>query len=160
MRSPRVFRPLPFSIALLGALATGACDPLVDVHGHVPTPGSMSKLEVGTQSREDVLRLLGSPSTRASFNDEVWYYISQRQESVAFLEPKIVEQKVTAIYFGENGRIREIKTFGPEDGKDPGMVARKTPTVGKELTVLEQIFGNVGRFATPKGGGSPGRSGP
>jgi outer membrane protein assembly factor BamE (lipoprotein component of BamABCDE complex) len=110
----------------------------------------MEKLEVGTQSREDVLRLLGSPSTVASFNDETWYYISQRQEYVAFLSPSISEQKVTAIHFGENGRIKEIKTFGPADAKDPGMVDRKTPTSGKELTVLDQIFGNVGRFAAPK----------
>jgi outer membrane protein assembly factor BamE (lipoprotein component of BamABCDE complex) len=136
--------------ATLCGLAVGACDPIVNVRGHVPTPGTMEKLEVGTQSRDDVLRLLGSPSTVASFSDEVWYYISQRQEYTAFFEPSVSEQKVTAIYFGDNGRIKEIKTFGLADAKDPGMVARKTPTSGKELTVLEQIFGNVGRFAAPK----------
>jgi outer membrane protein assembly factor BamE (lipoprotein component of BamABCDE complex) len=57
---------------------------------------------------------------------------------------------VTAIYFGENGRIKEIKTFSGQDAKDPGMVDRKTPTSGKELTVLDQVFGNIGRFAAPK----------
>jgi outer membrane protein assembly factor BamE (lipoprotein component of BamABCDE complex) len=142
--------PPSVAFATICGLLVGACDPIVNVRGHVPTPGSMEKLEVGTQSREDVLRLLGSPSTVASFNDETWYYISQRQEYVAFLSPSISEQKVTAIHFGENGRIKEIKTFGPADAKDPGMVDRKTPTSGKELTVLDQIFGNVGRFAAPK----------
>jgi outer membrane protein assembly factor BamE (lipoprotein component of BamABCDE complex) len=142
--------PPSIAIVALGALVVGACDPIVDVRGHVPTPGTMQKLEVGTQSRDDVLRLLGSPSSIGNFGDDVWYYISQRQESVAFFEPKISEQKVTAIYFGENGRIKEIKTYGLKDAKDPGMVDRKTPTAGKELTVLDQIFGNIGRFGAPK----------
>lgn len=152
MRRLSFGRLLPPSIALLalGGLVVGACDPIVDVRGHVPTPGSMEKLEVGSQSRDDVLRLIGSPSAVASFSDEVWYYVSQRQESVAFLQPRVAEQKVTAISFGENGRIKEIRTFGPEDAKNPGMVDRKTPTAGKELTVLEQVFGNIGRFAAPK----------
>ena len=152
MRRFSIRRLLPPSLALagLGALVVGACDPIVDQRGHAPTPGAMEKLEVGTQSRDDVLRLLGSPSTISAFGDEVWYYISQRQESVAFLEPKISEQKVTAISFGENGRVKEVKTYGLQDAKDAGMVARKTPTVGKELTVLEQVFGNIGRFGAPK----------
>ncbi|MCW5746651.1 MAG: outer membrane protein assembly factor BamE [Alphaproteobacteria bacterium] len=131
-------------------MAVAACDPIVDVRGHVPTPGSMEKLEVGTQTREDVLRLIGSPSSVASFGDSVWYYVTQRQEATAFFAPKVSEQKVTAIYFGDDGRIKQIRTFGPEDARDPGMVDRKTPTVGKELTVLEQIFGNVGRFGSGK----------
>lgn len=152
MRRSPLARLMPPSIAFatLCGLIVGACDPIVNVRGHVPTPGTMEKLEVGTQSREDVLRLLGSPSTVASFSDETWYYISQRQEYTAFFNPSVTEQKVTAVYFGDNGRIKEIKTFGPADAKDPGMVARTTPTSGKELTVLEQIFGNVGRFAAPK----------
>ncbi|HEX2892035.1 outer membrane protein assembly factor BamE [Vineibacter terrae] len=154
MRRIPLRRLLPPSIALLSVstLVIGACDPIVDVRGHVPTPGSLEKLEVGTQSRDDVERLLGSPSTKSTFalGNDTWYYISQRQESLAFFEPKIAEQKVTAIAFGENGRIKSIKTYGLQDAKDVTMVDRKTPTAGKELTVLEQIFGNVGRFGAPK----------
>jgi outer membrane protein assembly factor BamE (lipoprotein component of BamABCDE complex) len=148
MRRPSVRKLLPPSIVLasLAALMVGACDPITDVRGHAPTPGAMEKLEVGSQTREDVLRLIGSPSSIANFGDDTWYYISQRQEAVAFFQPKTTEQKVTAISFGDNGRIKEIKTFDRADAKDPGMVPRATPTVGKELTVLEQIFGNIGRF--------------
>lgn len=149
---PFARRLLPPSIALvsMAALVVGACDPVTDVRGHAPTPGAMEKLEVGTQTREDVLRLIGSPSSIANFGDDTWYYISQRQEAMAFFQPKITEQKVTAITFGDNGRIKEIKTYDKQDAKDPGMVGRQTPTVGKELTVLEQIFGNIGRFGGGK----------
>lgn len=134
----------------VGALALGGCDPIVDVRGHVPQPGVVEKLEVGSQSRDDVLRLMGSPSAVASFNDDTWYYVTQRQEAMAFFEPKVAEQKVIAIRFDDNGRVKEIKNYTLKDAKVVDMVDRKTPTAGKELTVLEQIFGNVGRFNAPK----------
>lgn len=141
---------LAIALSALTAIGLAACSPIVDVRGHTPTPGTMEKLEVGSQSRDDVLRLLGSPSTVSNFGDGIWYYIHQRQESMAFLEPRIAEQRVTAISFGDNGRIQEIKTYDLKDAKNPGMVSRTTPTVGKELTLLEQVMGNVGRFSTPK----------
>lgn len=145
--------------AAAAALLVAGCDNIVNQRGHVANPGAYEKLEIGTQGREDVVRLLGSPSTVATFNDETWYYISQRQESFAFLEPKITEQKVVAVSFGPNGRVKDIKTYGPGDGREVAMVDRVTPTGGKELTALEQIFGNIGRFTQPKGQQAPG-SGP
>ena len=65
-----------------------------------------------------------------------------------------------AVSFGGDGRVREIKQYELKDGKEVDMVARKTPTAGKELTIVEQILGNVGKFTAPKkqvpGAGGPG----
>jgi outer membrane protein assembly factor BamE (lipoprotein component of BamABCDE complex) len=132
------------------ALLASACGQIVDQRGHQPVPGTIEKLEVGAQGRDDVLRLMGSPSTIATFGDEVWYYITTTNESTAFLPQRVIEQRVTAVSFGSDGRVREIKQYGLKDGKEVDMVARKTPTSGKELTVVEQILGNVGKFSTPK----------
>lgn len=142
------------------ALLASACGEIVDQRGHQPVPGTIEKLEVGAQGRDDVLRLMGSPSTIATFGDEVWYYISTKNESTAFLQQRVIEQRVVAVSFGGDGRVREIKQYELKDGKEVAMVTRKTPTAGKELTVLEQILGNVGKFAGPKknvpGSGGPG----
>lgn len=142
------------------ALLTAACGQIVDQRGHQPVPGTIEKLEVGAQGRDDVLRLMGSPSTIATFGDEVWYYISTRNESTAFLPQRVIEQRVVAISFGGDGRVREIKQYDLKDGREVEMVARKTPTSGKELTIVEQILGNVGKFSAPKkqvpGAGGPG----
>lgn len=142
------------------ALLTTACGQIVDQRGHQPVPGTIEKLEVGAQGRDDVLRLMGSPSTVATFGDEVWYYISSRNESTAFLAPRVLEQRVVAISFDGGGRVREIKQYGSKDGREVDMVARKTPTSGKELTIVEQLLSNVGKFAAPKkqvpGSGGPG----
>jgi outer membrane protein assembly factor BamE (lipoprotein component of BamABCDE complex) len=140
----------PFALAgtLLASSLVGltGCDPQIAQRGFVSTPGSEEKLEVGAQSREDVVRLIGSPSAVSTFNPNVWYYIGETQESYAFLKPEIIEQKVIQVTFNESGRIAGIKNYDLKDAEKIEMVKRITPTAGKELTVLEQILGNVGKF--------------
>jgi len=148
--------PLVFASVLGAASIMAACDKNVDQHGFAATPGSVDKIEVGTQSREDVIRLIGSPSSVATFNPNVWYYISQKQERFAFLKPRLVDQNVMQLTFNDSGRLEAIKKYDLSDGEQITMVSRITPTVGKELTILEQILGNVGRFAAPGQAGSPG----
>ena len=157
-------RTLAIATFGLAAGSIAACSPITDDRGYVATPGVMERLEVANQGREDVLRLLGSPSTVSTFTDKTWYYIHQKQEQFAFFGIDTTEQSVVAITFNDQGRIAEIKNYGMKDGREIAMVARKTPTYGKELSVIDQIMGNVGRFSSPKGGGGvpgtgPGRGG-
>lgn len=134
----------------VGSLALGGCSNNVAQRGFAPTPGSVEKLEIGTQGRDDIVRLIGSPSTVSTFNPNVWYYISQKQETWAFLKPEITDQNVMQLTFNDSGRLQAIKKYDLKDAEDIVMVSRITPTAGKELTILEQILGNVGRFSTPK----------
>lgn len=151
-------RTVPFVLsgAVVASLAFGGCASIIDQRGFAPTPGSVEKLEIGTQSREDVIRLIGTPSSVGTFNPNTWYYISQRQEAYAFFKPQVLEQKVIQLAFNESGRLQSIKNYDLTDGKDIDMVSRITPTAGKELTVLEQVMGNVGKFSGPKKETNPG----
>jgi len=142
--------------ALFGPLVLGGCDNIVDQRGFAPTPGSVEKLEIGTQGRDDVVRLIGSPSAIGTFNPNVWYYISQRQETYAFFATETLDQKVMQLSFNDSGRLQAIKNYSLKDAENITMVSRITPTAGKELTVLEQILGNVGRFTGPSKSSNPG----
>jgi len=104
------------------------------------------------------VRLIGSPSAVATFNTNVWYYVSQRQETWALLRPELAEQKVLQITFNDAGRVQDIKQFGLNEAKEIDMVSRATPTAGRELTFMEQILGNIGRFSGPRQSGNPGAS--
>src|SRR5947207_9615443 len=148
--------PLVLIGAPIAPLALGGCETVVDHRGFAPTPGSTEKLEAGTQSREDVIRLIGTPSAVATFNPNVWYYISQDQETYAFLKPHILEQHVMQLTFNDAGRLTTLKSYDLKDAQDITMVARITPTAGKELTVLEQLLGNVGKFSGPRQESNPG----
>ena len=145
----------------LASAALALCRGLRQHHrlrGFAPSPGAVDKLEVKTQSREDVQRLIGTPSSVATFNPNVWYYISARQEYWGPSEPWLTEQSVIQITFDEFGPRADINYYDLSDAQNITMVSRVTPTSGKELTVLEQILGNVGKFSGPTAAEQSGRA--
>ena len=94
--------------------------------------------------------MLGSPSSIATFGEEVWYYISSQTQTIAFYEPEVLDQKVVAIAFDDAGKVKNVRTYGLEDAQAIEPVARTTPTGGREVTILEQLIGNLGKFTKPE----------
>ena len=109
-------------------------------HGYIVDPQAVKLVPVGS-SREQVLLTLGTPSTKATFDDEVYYYISQiKSRRFAFLKPKLINQKILAIYFDLNDTVKNIANYTLKDGKVFDTISRTTPTSGKDLTFLQSIF--------------------
>ena len=138
-------------VAAAAAAALLACAPVRDNHGNIPLAESAEKIAAGEQTREQVVAMLGSPSTRATFQeDEIWYYIGKRTTTTAFFAPDVQEHQVIEIRFGEDDRVASIRTIDATKAVKPRPVDRETPTEGNELSILEQFIGNIGRF-TPSG---------
>ena len=114
--------------------------------GNLPDPDLVANIEVGQVSKNEVLELLGSPSTKATFNDNDWYYISEKISTRVFFRPEAINRKVLIIQFDKREIVKKITQLSLKDGEKIEMVDRITPTAGKEMTILKQIFGNVGRF--------------
>ena len=134
---------------MLLVLGLAACSPQVSQHGHTIEPETLSRLTPGTSSREEVLRLLGSPSTLATFEDDRWYYVTQRRESRSFYQSQITEQDVVVVSFDDQGILRgvEHRSLDQAMGIEPN--SDRTRTLGSELTIVEQLIGNIGRFGDP-----------
>jgi len=141
--------------ALLLALSSvlPACARKIAVRGNLPEPELVIALQPGVSSREDVVRTLGSPSTVSSFESNIWFYIGERTEQTGFLDTEVVDRSVLVVSFQENGIVEDTRLFTIEDGRVINPVTRTTPTEGKELTVLQQIFLNLGRFNSPTDSG-------
>ena len=144
----RQFRHALLGCALAAVLLAG-CEPIVHQQGHVSDPEALAEIKPGVQTREDVARLLGTPSSVGTFDDARWYYISRRTETTAFYEPDLIDQRVTVIAFGENGRVAEVTSLSLADARAVEPVEEESPTRGRELGVLEQLFGNIGRPIAP-----------
>ena len=134
------------TITLVIAILVGACAPHVAVRGNLPREEQLSKIKIGEQNRNEVAEILGTPSTLGTFDDKVWYYISRKTEKFAFLDEKIVDQQVIAVYFGERDQVQAVHRYNRDDLREVGMVDRTTPTAGKDLSILDQLLGNFGRF--------------
>lgn len=150
-------RPAQFASLLVAAAALSACNtskmvgdlnPRDTLHqGYVVDQQSLDLVPVGS-SREQVLLALGTPSTTATFDNEVFYYISQtRERAVAFAKPKLVDQRVLAVYFGQDGRVSNIANYGLKDGKVFDFISRTTPTGGKDQNFLAQIISGAGKMS-------------
>jgi outer membrane protein assembly factor BamE (lipoprotein component of BamABCDE complex) len=142
---PRTRRALVAAILIAGAL--GACTPRITTHGYVPDPEALARIQPGVHNELEVAQFLGTPSTTVLFGEPTWLYITERTEAYAFLEPDLVDQRVVAIAFNDTGVVTQVDQYVLEDGMLIDPVTRTTPTYGKQLGLLEQLVGNIGRFA-------------
>lgn len=137
----------PYALALAAFVAVAGCTPQVDQRGNLPDPDQVQLIKPGKSTRDDVLAALGTPSSTMNYGGETWHYISARTETTAFFKPELKDRRVLSIVFDQNGVVRDLSAKGMEDGQEVQNVERITPTAGKELSILEQLLGNVGRFS-------------
>ncbi|GAB4231011.1 MAG: outer membrane protein assembly factor BamE [Kiloniellaceae bacterium] len=131
------------------AMALSACGNTVQIRGNNPDPEDVAGIQPGVHSRQDIIDLLGSPSTVSTFQDRKWYYIGQKTQEVAFMKPEVLDRKVLVITFDDAGLVEGTQNYSMADAQEVDPVERETPTEGRDLTLLQQLFGNIGRFSNP-----------
>jgi len=137
--------------AFSAAALTTACAPVVGQNGFQAIDARPADIVAGTDTKQTVLARLGTPSTTSTFeSDSIWYYISQVTEKYTYNRAQVTQRSVTEITFNEAGQVAEVRTLGLDDGQRLAMNSRETPTRGRQLTILEQLLGNVGRGQLPR----------
>jgi len=131
--------------------------PVVDRRGYIPDNAAIESIRPGVDNKLSVASRLGSPSTKGDFSGETWYYISATQESYMFRKPQTTDQNVLAIRFDSDELVQDVAHYSLADGKVFAFSQRTTPTRGRELTFLEQMFGNLGRFGVQEEDSGPTR---
>jgi outer membrane protein assembly factor BamE (lipoprotein component of BamABCDE complex) len=142
-------------VALTG-LALIGCTPVVSERGYLPDAVGEASIKIGVDTKTTVQARLGDPSTEATFGGGAWYYISTTERRVAFFDPTVTKRKILALYFDKDGKVTDLKHYGLKDGHVVSFESRETPTPGREITFLQQLFN-----ATPGVPmGTPGAPGP
>ncbi len=131
---------MPLPTASLGLARSPTGFVTEQQRGYVTAQGALDQIPIGS-SQEQVLLVLGTPSTVATVDGDVFYYISQKTRKVMFLKPEIVDQRVLAVYFDpKDKRVTRIADYGMKDGVVFDFVSRTTPTSGQELSILGQLL--------------------
>ncbi|HKX09602.1 MAG TPA: outer membrane protein assembly factor BamE [Stellaceae bacterium] len=139
--------------AIIVAGPLGGCSPTVSTRGNLPTPEQLSQIKPGVTDKASVTALLGSPSSIASFDETTWYYISQKTEDLAFFKPEARDPEVVAVVFDKEGLVTDVHKTSSKQPRTIQPVARTTPAPGKELSFIEQLIGNFGKFNTNSAAG-------
>lgn len=143
-------RPFLLSTALILSISLpmiSGCTPVKATRGNLLEAEQIQQITPGESHKADVMRILGTPTSKAIFDDNTWYYVGMHTEQTAFFDPEVTEKLVLAIEFDENDKVASIKNIDHE-GYDVPISSRETPTTGQDMTVIQQILGNVGRFNT------------
>lgn len=168
---PPATSPLRTAALLCALLLAGAaaCAPTVSNHGHRMDMTVVDQIRPGETSREEVARLLGSPSSVSAFGDKSWYYVAQRTERMTFYQESVAAQDVLRVDFDDQGLVKDVSRRGLETARAVDPATETTRTLGNELTIVQQFVGNIGRFnsdpnatarsAATRPGRSPGGTG-
>src|SRR5579862_6459428 len=136
-------RPVAAAYAVLLALVLAGCTGETFQRGYVLPEGALEQIPLGA-SQEQVLLVLGTPSTVATVSGEAFYYISQRADRpVSFMQTSITDQRVVAVYFDRNRKVQRLAEYGMKDGKVFDFVSNTTPTSGSENTFIGYIFRTI-----------------
>jgi len=137
---------------ILGAssLTLLACTPTINERGNIVQDYQIEQVTIGIHTRRDVLKILGSPTTQAPFNDNLWYYIGQKTKKRGVFDEEVAEERIVAVKFDPEGIVRVIKEV-ESDRIDIPIESAKTKTHGNEFTLPQQLLGNLGKFNRPPG---------
>ncbi|MGQ0526638.1 MAG: outer membrane protein assembly factor BamE [Alphaproteobacteria bacterium] len=132
-------------ILCVGLSILGACAPVVAQRGNMLEDYQTGKIVTGIHTRSDVLRILGSPTTTAPFDENTWYYMGQETQKKGIFDPEVAKEKIFVVTFDDTGVVQNIEQAA--NGRiDVPVATNKTATHGSELTFMQQLLGNLGRF--------------
>lgn len=161
----RLTRSAMTAVLLAAAVMTG-CTRIKANRGYVVDETLVESVQAGVDNKDSVQKTLGRPTFAAEFDRNEWYYVSRNTDQLAFLEPKPTKQSIIKISFDPKGNVAKVERRGLEQVVAVDPSSDKTPTLGRHTSILEDLFGGVGKFggagAAPEsaGGTGSGRDGP
>jgi len=142
------------------ALVLGACSSIPNHRGYISDETLVQSVQPGIDNQTSVRGVLGQPTYTSTFGDPVWYYISSTTGQAPFATPRIEEHAVLAVHFDAAGNVTAVDRTGLEQVAQLDPDSDETPTLGRDRSFLEDLFGNIGTVGAPgtggAGGGAPG----
>jgi outer membrane protein assembly factor BamE (lipoprotein component of BamABCDE complex) len=134
-------------LALVGAVTmTVACTPIYRDHGYMPPEEDLAQVNIGQDTREQVVTVLGPPTAGSVQDGAAIYYVASRFRLLGAFAPEEIDRQVLAVSFAADGTVENIERFGLQDGNVVVLSRRVTTDSVRDTTFIRQLLGNLGRF--------------
>jgi outer membrane protein assembly factor BamE (lipoprotein component of BamABCDE complex) len=144
-------------IAVAGGLAAGGCAKTQDIQGYLVDETLVSAVQPGIDNKESVQNTLGRPTFTGTFDQNDWYYVARRTKNYAYNFPRVNQQTVLHVRFDPAGNVASVERKGMEQIVSIDPMSDKTPTLGRDKSIWDELFGNIGAVGAP---GTQGAGGP
>lgn len=144
---------LIISVAIAALIATSGCARVRGHQGYIADDVLIGAIKPGVDNRESVARTLGRPTFAGQFDANDWYYVSRETRQLAFALPKPTEQTVVRVRFDTAGNVTGVEKSGVEQVASIDPVSDKTPTLGRNRSFFQELFGNIGQVGSVGQGG-------
>ena len=143
----------------LAALSAGCIQSIPTHRGYLADEVLLQSVQPGIDNRISVERTLGQPSYASQYGEPVWYYIGSLTKQAPFTTPKIAEHSIMSVYFDQAGNVTKVERGGIERVAYFNPESDETPTLGRERSFFQDLFGNIGTVGTGAPGGGAGGGG-
>ena len=128
-------------------LGLTACsnDTFVSHCGNMPAEEHIAQIQKG-QTKDEVLEILGAPSSVVSLDQNTWIYMRSDIKRVAFFKPEELNRDVLTIRFNQYNQVTDISRLNKDSGQAVAINEEETQTHGSTPGFFEKYFGGVGQF--------------
>jgi len=137
------------TLTIAAVVVLAGCSQIHQHKGVVIDPQLASAIQPGVDNKDSVEKSLGRPSFVGEFTPNEWYYVSRDVNQVAFRNPKVVRQTVLIVRFDPKGNVASVQRTGKELVMNVEPTKRSTPTLGRQKSFFEELFGNIGSVGAP-----------
>jgi outer membrane protein assembly factor BamE (lipoprotein component of BamABCDE complex) len=149
-------RPIPVLVAALALMGVSGCARITNNQGFIADEELLASVQPGVDTKQSVERALGRPTMTGQWDPDAWYYVSRNTRQLAFLRPEPAAQNILIVRFGADGTVAGVERRGLEKVADISPDGHKTPTLGRETGIIEDLFGNIGTVGAVPGAGGGG----
>jgi len=102
---------------------------IVDSHGSHYLEKKQKKLTINTSNKNDIISLLGPPSTKSKFDNDLWIYIERKKTRTSILKfgtKKIYINNVLLLEIDSKGLLAKKEFFNINDMKEIKFIEDET----------------------------------
>ena len=147
-------KTIGYMLLMGSVVAVSGCSRLRTHQGYIVDPVLAETVAAGVDNKESVQSTLGRPTFASQFDKNQWYYLSRDTEQLAFSRPKAKSQLLMTISFDDAGNVTKVAQSGVETIVKINPDGDKTPTLGRDRSFFQDIFGNIGTVGAPGLGGN------